>query len=219
MKWLSIPVALTLLVLGSACGEIVTGSGNIETRTIEASDFTRVTVCCGYHVELTQGADEGVEITGDDNIIADIVARRDGSTLDLEYGDRSASYQPTQPIEIAITVEQLRSFAGSGGSELFAAELRGDDFVLVMSGGGSAHIDGGEVTRQDISLSGGSVYKAANLKSKRVDLDMSGGSQATVWATDSLDVAASGGSQLRYKGDPASTNFQLSGGSTVQKAE
>lgn len=219
MKWQFIPLPLILLVVASACGEVVDGSGTIETRTIEATDFTRITVCCGYNVTLTLGADEGVEITGDDNIIADIVAERSGSTLNLEYGDAGVSYRPTQAIQIAITAEQIRSFASSGGSKLHAAEIYADDFVLVMSGGGTANIDGGEVTSQDVALSGGSVYKAANLKSARADLDMSGGSMAAVWATESLDVAASGGSQIQYKGDPATTDFQLSGGSTVEKAE
>lgn len=219
-----------------ACGQTnIEGSGVIETRTLDVEGFDRVEVCCGWQVELTQAGDEGATITGDDNIIADIVAERSGTRLRLKYEDESADYQPSQPIRIAITAEQLRSFIGSQGSTLTSEGLQTDDLELVMrdggevtlgalvatsldvafSGGSTGSIEDGEVIDQRAELSGGSILRTGDMTSQSAELSLSGASQATVWVTDQLDVEASGGSLVEYYGQP-SINRRLSGGSRVE---
>lgn len=221
MKRLAIPFSLFLFSLGfgalaSGCGgPTIEGSGTMSTRTHSVSGFEHVISCCGFEVELVEGANEGVFVSADDNIASDVLAVRKGENLELRWADPTATYYPSQPVHIVITTENVTSFLGSNGTKLTAEAINANTFELILSGGGSATIRGGKVDSQNVELSGGSVYEAGDLESTRATLDLSGGSRATVWVKEELTVEASGTSVVKYKGGP-SLDETLSGGSYTE---
>ena len=66
-----------------------------------------------------------------------------------------------------------------------------------------------------IECSGASHINAARLTAKTVTADLSGASTAHVNATEELEAEASGASTLRYVGQPAKLDKEISGASTV----
>lgn len=102
-------------------------------------------------------------------------------------------------------------FSLSGGSSTVIDSLLGDILAFSISGGGTAQL-AGEIGDQQIDLSGNSTYDAADLMSQHAVVEAGG--NATIWATETLDVDLSGGSTVEYRGDP-DIRQDLSGGSQV----
>jgi len=116
-------------------------------------------------------------------------------------------------IEGEIHAEAIDLSASGGG------RLEGDVFAetiaVSLSGGSQAELDGSG-GRLTLSISGGGTGALEELIVESADVNLSGGSQATVNATDSLDATASGGSTLRYIGDPEIGREDASGGSAIR---
>lgn len=231
-------VVVALLLSLPACGITrLRGSGEIETQERQIDDLPSVSVCCGFHVTLSEGQESSVTLTGDDNILERIVVRSSAADnkIFIRPDETGLIFRPTQPVEVEVVLSDVRGIEGSGGIELDAApiettelnadfgggaradfeDIQAETFDLVASGGGEITARG-EVDRQEVQLSGGSRYRAAGLVSSEADLRLSGGSEARIRVSDSLQVDASGGSEVRYSGDP-SVSENVSGGSSVER--
>ena len=229
---------LTLLIAlapAAGCAPTIEGSGNLVTEDRDIPDLQRISVCCGFEVQLEEGDEPSLQLTGDDNIVEAIEARKRGDTIEVDYGDESASYRPTERIRVEIVLTNVREFVGSGGVKFDASAIETDTLTATFSGGsvasfaaitadafdlaasGGSEIDAaGEVDRQTINASGGSTYRASDLASKEASIQASGGSQVDVKVSDTLDANASGGSKITYVGDP-SVDKTTSGGGSVRK--
>ena len=104
------------------------------------------------------------------------------------------------------------NFSGSSDGEILS--LIAETLKLRASGGGTTKISG-VGTEQDITLSGGSSYKAGDLECEHTTFYASGGGDSTVWTNETLSVRLSGGSNLGYYGQPQIFNQGLSGGSEL----
>jgi hypothetical protein len=107
-------------------------------------------------------------------------------------------------------VDQLHLYL-SGSSNANIATLAADSLNLEASGGGLVRITG-TVLEQDVSLNGGSRFKADNLRSEQAKFSASGGGDSTVWVTETLSVHLMGGSSLDYYGQPEIIDESISGG-------
>jgi hypothetical protein len=228
-------LVLSGLALLVGCGSTIQGSGTIVTDQRDIPDLQRVSVCCGFEVELAEGSEPSLALTGDDNIVEAIEVRRVGETIRVDFADRHASYRPTQRPLVEVVLTDVQGFSGSGGVDLNAAAIETDalevvtsggsdaDFARVTadrldlncSGGGSVDIEG-DVDRQVIQLSGGSSYEARRLQSRRAELRLSGGSRAKVTVSERLKITASGGSSVSFQGKP-NVEANTSGGSSVMR--
>ncbi len=121
-----------------------------------------------------------------------------GSECHLTLGAETLTFETSGGSEmtLALSAEEIRG-GGSGGSVLFLSG-HGKNFRLR-------------------GLSGGSIMRAFSLQMAQADLELSGGSIAELTVLDALTVSASGGSAVRYKGNPTITE-DLSGGSSIQNA-
>lgn len=68
-----------------------------------------------------------------------------------------------------------------------------------------------------ISASGGSSLKLSDFLVHDANVKLSGGSNADINLDGRLDADLSGGSHLRYTGDPTRGDISTSGDSTVSK--
>ncbi len=214
----------------------VVGSGNLVTQEEYFSDFTVVEVGSGFTVEITQSSSYSISITSDDNVLDYIQVSKTGDTLEirLKWG---YSYQKST-LRADITMPELYELRFSGGThgtvEAFSSS---HDFVLELSGGSSFSGDfttsgdtqftlsGGsnvmklEGTANDlrISASSGSSLKLSDFLVHDANVKLSGGSNANINLDGRLDADLSGGSHLRYTGDPTLGDINTSGGSTISE--
>jgi hypothetical protein len=226
-----------LLIAGCADMTFVPGSGNTVREERSVDDFTAVSICCGMHLEFTEGDQITVVLEGDDNLLPDIetVVQDEQLTVRFRRPFTFFSVQRNRAVTAIITAPTLQGLELSGGAEANADQittdtlhllvsggshinidtLRVDQLSAELSGGGEIRIDTGTINQQEVDASGGSHYRLEDVQSSSATLDLSGGSEAHIRVSESLHVNASGGSELNYAGSPT-VEQNISGGSRVR---
>jgi hypothetical protein len=206
MRRLLLFSSVFVLFVSVACGltpnfgfPTIEGSGKIVTENREVSGFTRVDVCCGMELYLTQGDSESLEIEADDNFMEEIITTVVGNRLEIKYQrTKNINYRPSQPVKLYLTMADVRGVSLSGGGYFEVETLESDGFDLDMSGGSDAWI--ATLTTGDINvdISGGGNLEAGFVEGDQVNMDFSGGSDAQIekLSAASLDVETSGGGQF-----------------------
>jgi hypothetical protein len=128
-------------------------------------------------------------------------------------------FQLTKPIKFYLDIADVVGLenAGPGGIEVLSLDTKRLEIVVNLGGNvsvesltaeelvvrlaGRASVEAaGQVGAQQVTLEGG-AYRAAKLESQAAIVQVRNIGQATLWATDSLDVRISGGS-VEYYGNP-----------------
>jgi hypothetical protein len=199
-------ISIFVFLVSAACGitpnfgfKTIVGSGKIVTESREVSDFTRVEVCCGMELYLTQGETESLEIEADDNFMEEITTQVINGSLVVKYRQQTnVSYQPSQSVILTLTMPEVRGVSLSGGGYFETEAIDSEGFDLGLSGGSDAQI--GELVTGDITvdISGGGRLRAGSIKGAQVDMGFSGGSDAQIESLVAVrvDVDNSGGGQF-----------------------
>jgi hypothetical protein len=231
-------VSLFVLLLLAACtvpglnASMVTGSGTPESRTFDFSDFTEVEAQSAFRVTITQGDSFSVEVTADDNVWTVLDIRQVGERVIL--GPRQFTGFTNATLDAVITMPALEelhlsgastaSFTDFASSEPFVGEVSGASrmegqieaaaVTLTVSGASRALLVGsGESLTA--SASGASQLDLEEFTIGDATIELSGASRGVVNASGTLNVEASGASNLTYVGNPTMGSINTSGASTV----
>lgn len=231
---LSVIFILGIVMTLVSCDEGIIGSGRIVKETREVKSFDAIDVSGAFHVFITQGDTESLEIEADDNLIQYVESYVRGGTLYLEtrgFAIRSATmkaYITVQDLEqvnasgaVKITGESPLEFGRleidiSGAADI-DMEVYGDKLDLKVSGAGKTHLNG-EVETMNIRLSGASKLNAEALYAKKMDIDISGAGSARVNVEEELTANISGAGNVRYLGDPK-VHSKVSGAGNVKRLD
>jgi hypothetical protein len=237
MKKVMVSVTVGLLAISGlvvSCGVVVTGSGDLVTESYDYTDFTGIQAQNGFEVEIVRSDSFSVKVTTDDNIKKYLDVEKIGDTLRIRL-DQYRNYVSVT-IEAKITmpdIEEIRLSGGShceitgfsssndlsatlsGGSQL-EGDINAGDTEIELSGGSRATLTG---SAKDLTIksSGGSKVLLEDFPVNNADINISGGGSAEVDISGTMDANLSGGSKIRYIGEPKIGDFDLSGGSTISK--
>lgn len=230
-------VLVAALALGlTGCIVRRASEGGDRTESREVSDFDTVDFSGFGKVEVVQGDEYALELSGPTDLVDRIETEVHGSTLYIGrkpgwelwfwgFGDRSVDMVITVPelkqLRVAgageITIDGLSGesfeFDLSGAGSLKGSDLDLSELVIDMSGAGSAVLSG-KADDQEIVISGAGEYDGKELESRTARIDMSGAGSAQVWATESLDIVAAGAGGVDYWGNP-DVRQEVSGAGTV----
>ena len=209
------------------------GNGEIISKTLNISDFTGIDFQEAGDVIITQGPEQLVTVTGDENIIKKLKENVHAGVweIDLErgcYTDYDLSVHITLPVleEVHlsgagnIVVEDFENqnefkvtISGSGDIDL--NEFKGADKLDVKISG-SGHIYGNEsfedLEDMEVTISGSGTFEAYPIITKSCDIKISGSGKAYLFVDETLDVNISGSGKVYYKGYPSiDTNISGSG--------
>ncbi len=234
-KWIILAVLATLV---AGCAQfrpnMLFGSATMTTKDFQVQDFDRVQAENGFRVTISRGEPFKITVTTHDNIMQYVRAEKKGSTLVLYVDPRPFTGYSISRLEAAVTMPALVGVNGSGGSQLSIAgftsqspfmldlsggsRLNGDmsatDMRMESSGGSGGHL-AGKASTLNFTASGGGHFELSKLEVGNAQVHLSGGSSLTVNA-DQLSYELSGGSQLRYVGNPQIGTQQTSGGSSAK---
>jgi len=227
------PIKPFLLV---ACLTLAVPFLSAETRDLNFSGFTGVSVGWGLNLDITQGPDFRVQVTGDSEDLDELRVEKDGDVLTFSHKSRWGNWNRRSKLSVDIVMPALTSLNLSGGSKgrismdvaskSFSAELSGGselngelrcrDVKLSLSGGAQLHLagQGGNLT---IDGSGGSTCDTKEFAVQNVDSELSGGSNATINMNGELNADQSGGSEIIYYGNATLGRTDSSGGSRIKK--
>ena len=218
---------LLIALLTSACEiNMVSGSGKVVTENRQVSGFNSVTFTGLGDLTITQGANEGLTIEAEDNIMPRITTTV--SNGDLTIGFESENWQdlvrPTRPVKFDLKVRSLSQIdlqglgsvtmpswqadaatikvGGAGGIKI--NKLIAGNLTITMTGAGNVDL-AGKVTSQTINLRGLGNYSGGDLDSQQTTVNLTGAGGAEVWARSDLNVKISGAGSVSYYGSPAVT--------------
>lgn len=216
-------------------GKMTKGSGKVTTDKRTLSGYDALGLKGSLNVKLRQAAEEGVEVTGDDNIVPFVETRVEGNTL-VVTTKKGVSFSTRNPITVLVKVKSLKAIAISGSGDLSAEPLKIGALATSISGSGNVHFDGlqadsfslviagsgdftanGKAAQQTISISGSGDVRADKLEGEDVTVTIAGSGDASVWAKGTLTASVAGSGDIRYVGDPKVTQRIAGSGSVARK--
>jgi hypothetical protein len=180
---------------------------------------------------LTQGDRDQLRIASPSHRLKDIdIGIQDGVLLILQ---EEAPPTSAPPLQFQLTVRELDRVELLGIGTISVMDLDADVLRVDVSGPGTVDIDdltaeqlvvngsgagrieiSGQVTLQQVSLSGAGQYLASGLQSQSATIDLSGMGKAMIWATRQLAINLSGAGSIEYYGT-ANVSRDISGHGSV----
>lgn len=217
---------------------MVTGSGTVTSETRPLADWSAVTLACPGTLDLEIGANRGITIEAEENILPLIETYVEGDRLRIRFQPGLRSIKPTRPIQFRAATPSFDAMAVYGSGDIRAPRIERDDLTLDISGSGNiavasanlsslqtaisgsgvVTIRGGSV-EQDIRISGSGNLHARELTSQRAHVNISGSGSAMVRIERELDGWISGSGSIVYSGQPSVTIRTSGSGRAVQMPE
>lgn len=223
------------LLLGlNACMFVggVKGNGEVAEENRPVEMFESVDVSGSANVLLVPSKEPYVKVITDENLLELVVTEVRGKELKVYFEKNIRSYEK-QMIEVGY--DELNAIELSGAVEIAnQGSLRSENLEIDCSGAAdltldvrvaSLHLDlsgageielSGKAKELHMEISGAAEVHADELVSEDVEIDCSGAAMCKVHARKSLDVQASGASEVKYAGKPDKINMDASGASSVE---
>jgi hypothetical protein len=206
-------------------------SGEIVSDQREVPDFEGIDVSSGIDVILSQGNSHRVVVKADKEVIDNIVTEVHGGILKI-YSNRSMWRISNITVEVTfVTLNHIKASAGSdiksdealNFNDLTIDSSSGSDITLnltarsldISASSGSDAKFSGKTGSLSVQSSSGSDFNAYDLQSENVEVTTSSGSDVRITALKSIQVNASGGSDVYVQGNPQNQKVSTSGGSDV----
>jgi hypothetical protein len=214
----------------------ITGSGKSAVQTYDITGFDSIDAGSAFQVEIVKSDQFKVAVTADDNLFDSIVVEKRGSSLFI--GTKPLSFIGRPTLKATISLPDLKGLSLSGAAQAtlksvtssgdVSLDLSGASIVfgqltakgkigINASGAAQCSFTGSAGGDASINGSGSAFVDLPDFKLTNANVSLSGGSRATVNASGKMDIDLSGGSRLRYLGNPTINTISVTGGSTVEK--
>lgn len=232
----TIIIASLLIVATVSVACVITGFNDDEktiTETRNPGNFHGIDADSGFDVFLYQDGKNEVILEADSSLIEHIETKVKNGVLQIRL---NKSFAKINKLSVHVHFDEINIIKASGGSDVVSKTiLKQDKLEINASGGadvdvqvdantivagvsGGADLDiSGTSNKLNINASGGSDVKAYKLKSLNALVNASGGCDVEVFATQQLDIDASGASDVVFCGNPSVVNINKSGASDVKR--
>ncbi len=238
MKTRSVCFFLVISLLMLSCNALsnvgirsITPSNVIISENRDVSGFDAIEFGTLGKVNLIQGDQESLNISGPDNLVPEITTTVSNRTLIIKNKE-NITINPLRSdsmLVFTIVFKDLSSLSLSGAGDVQIEPFSTPKLVLTMSGAGSvvqnqlttdnlkvtlSGLGGieisGQATQATFDISGAGNVKASDLQIQTANVDISGLGGATLWVTEQLTGSISGAGNVSYYGNPQ-TNVNSSG--------
>ena len=201
--------AAALAVALAACGggegdgdgrgfDGIEGSGVIVQDARELAPFHGVRLEGAGRVELVSGAEQGVVVEADDNVVDRV--RTEVVDGMLAIGLEPGSYRNvTLILHVASPALDRLELDGAGEMEGSVGEV--GDLSVRLDGGGELTL-AGAADRVSIALAGAGSIHAYELGTGRCSVTLEGAGKVEVTVSEHLDAVVAGVGDIRYDGAP-----------------
>jgi hypothetical protein len=235
MRTVNLVLVAGLMLAQSQVGSFQAYAQDRERRDL--AGFDAIAVSSGIDLFVRQGPDHLVEVVSSGDDSDEILTEVNDGTLHIRLSRSAWSYRGgDERRSVHVTLPELASLTASGGADVSVeGSVTGDALRVGASGGSDVRIDvavdtldvqasgGADVTVSGstgsarISTSGGSDVDGDDLSADEANLNSSGGSDISITVLNRLVAAASGGSDITYRGDPESVDVDTSGAADIQR--
>lgn len=189
----------------------------------EVSGFDSIEFSTLGKINLIQGDQESLNISGPDNVVPLIITEVRNKTLIIRTEENISITIPStnNPLTFTIVVKDLTGLTVSGVGDTQVDALSTARMDVTMSGAGivqfnqlsaetlNLNLSGvggmeltGEAQKTTIEISGAGGVNAPDLKTSTADITISGLGGVVIWVTDELTGEISGAGSVNYYGNP-----------------
>jgi Putative auto-transporter adhesin, head GIN domain len=189
----------------------IRGSGIAASETRVVPAFSGVTLAGAAEVFVDVGGEQRVVVHADDNLLPIITTEVEGGVLVVSQTD-PIDTATTPRVEVTTPSLDTLRLTGAGDLTLDGHDLERLDVSL--SGAGVLR-GSGSVERLDLMLSGAGNIELEGLVAAETSAMLSGAGNIVVHATRSLDARVTGVGTIFYGGDPADVRRSVLGPGAV----
>ena len=231
-KNLLLIIISSVLILSACFFDTIKGSGNIITEERELAPFDEISLRVSGNVIITQGENQSVEISTDDNIMSIITTEVKNGKLVICSRGNIFRYSK---LEIDIIIPEIQGLYVSGSGHIRGNEeilcndidikvsgsgkvnltLSAEDINTNISGSGKINLNG-KAEELKVKISGSGDLNSEDLACEDASVRVSGSGDCRINATEDLDASISGSGNVYYKGNP-DISTKVSGSGSVQK--
>lgn len=228
---------LAATVISAQRGKKIKGDGNVVTIERNTGDYDALRVGGFYEVELVEGDEGKITLSGEENILEYIETEVRGGTLTIKSRDNmQLKTSFGKKVFITIPVQSIDAIRLSGSGRLYSdLNLKADNFkvhtsgsrnvaltvntnnIKVISSGSSTIELDGTAAQISVTSSGSSNLRAYELKTDTAEITSSGSSNIRISVEEKIDVKSSGSSNIKYRGNPEKVYSKSSGSSKMSK--
>ena len=227
------------------CFFIAISSSALIAQEIERKEnftnFNGIAVSSGIDLYLTQSTSEKIVLKGNSKVLDKIKVSKDASgILKFEFKESGSmgnwTWGKDNSVKAYVSFKSLNNLTASGGSDVVSEgqfnlqtldikssggsdiniDLIVKDLKVITSGGSDIYLKGRAETFS-VYCSGGSDVDAFELEAGDVVATMSGGSDAELNASKTISIAASGASDVTYKGTATKKSIVSTGASDITR--
>lgn len=219
---------IALLALAAFQAAALGAGETVSVR--EVRGFDGVSFNTSGQLIIRQGGQEGLEIVGRAEELADLVAEVRGGKLVIGR-EGAGPLLSLRPPVFRLTVKRISALETHSSGRISAEDLRADSLRVQLSSSGGITLASlaadslevrisssgslmvsGRVDSQDVLLSSSGSYQARDLDSRKANVRVSSSGTATLRASDSLQANVTSSGDVRYYGNPlVSANVTSSG--------
>ncbi len=211
------------------------GNGEMVVNTHYPDDFDEITIRGNYEVFLEKGNEPMVVINVDENLLEYIEVEAYQNILSISSTKKIRS---SDGIKVYITYRNINRILNSGASAIFTeSPVVSEKLDITLSGAGMIEMEldvsildikltgagyiklKGSANNQVVSMSGAGSLDAYELESDDCDISISGVGGAKVNVSGTLTASVSGVGGIRYRGNPAHVNRNVSGLGKIHAAD
>lgn len=203
---------ILLITLGSCDIDQFVGSGVVatENRNID-SVINTIETSSSISVDLFQSNTASLEVTTDDNLLANVLTETSGNTLTISLENGSYS---NVSFNVRVGLPSISSIIKSGSGNMSFRDFIGlDELIVRMSGSGNVDMIG-SVTRLYYTKEGSGNLNGFDMNCVNVEIDQEGSGNIEITATTSIDGRLEGSGSLFFRGSP-NVNVELGGSGSI----
>lgn len=233
--FLVIAVAFFISTLFSSCQKIA-DIGTIQegSQTYQLDGFTKIQMGSAFKIDVQKGSAFSVIARGDQRNLNDLRVRVQNGTLIADYYPQYNQKRQYRT-EFTIIMPTLEGVEFSGATESNIGSFDNNSLYIDLSGASvssfsvktkqtEVRLSGasrlkivGQGQKMTADLSGASSLDSFSFTTEDLQINASGGSHAKVNVSKTLGAEASGGSEVRYIGNPTGVSSNATGGSRIIK--
>jgi hypothetical protein len=197
----------------SGCGGGVEGNGIAKKEMRKVDNFSSVQVDGAFNVYIECRKKQSLELSGDSNILPNIITRVKGNTLQITT---NKTICPKVLLEVRISADNIEKATASGAVDLSISGVNNSNLEIEIDGAGDIKAEG-KTKNFRINVLGSGDVKAKDLKAENVEVSVNGAGNAIVYASRKLKAEVNGAGDITYYGNPKEVSEDISGAGDIIK--
>ena len=189
-----------------------------DERQFDLEKFDRIDVSAGIILIAEAGGPQSIIVKTEDGDFSDFeIGVKNGALHVSRDYNRLRWHSKKSAYKVLVTAPELRGLEASSGSHAKLTKVSAPRFVVDLSSGAHASVEG-ECEDCVIDLSSGAMLDGKRLDCGTVRIDVSSGGHGKISARNAVVADASSGGHVTVYGDPERVSVDKSSGGRIYVA-